>query len=82
MPVNQYSISIYPTPTSGTIRIDIGQLSQEFKFTVYNALGQEIKTVIVNSTSSFNMNIPGGKGVYFIKYSTENNSAVFRIIKN
>lgn len=76
------SISIYPSPTSGTIRIDLGQLYQEFKVTVYNALGQELKTVIVNSTSSFNIDIPGGKGVGFIKCSTVNNSAVFRIIKN
>tara|TARA_R110001592_G_scaffold100965_1_gene285963 strand:- start:2716 stop:4056 length:1341 start_codon:yes stop_codon:yes gene_type:complete len=68
------SISIYPNPTQGIINIESDDTN--FKLTVYNNLGQEI---IPNFLSKTQVQLPT-KGIYFLKFSSENETLVKKVV--
>lgn len=68
------SISIYPNPSQGIINIitDVAN----FKLTVYNNLGQEI---IPNFLSKTQLQL-STKGIYFLKFSSDNKTLVKKVV--
>ncbi|TXB65319.1 T9SS type A sorting domain-containing protein [Vicingus serpentipes] len=68
------SISVYPNPSSGFVNIKSDNAN--FKLTVYNNLGQEI---IPNFLSKTQLQLPS-KGIYFLKFSSEKETLVKKIV--
>ncbi|MCB9363054.1 MAG: T9SS type A sorting domain-containing protein [Flavobacteriales bacterium] len=68
------SVSIYPNPSHGVINIESDNTN--FKLTVYNNLGQEIVPYFLNKTQ---IQLPT-KGIYFLKFSSENETLVKKVV--
>ncbi len=77
------NISLYPNPTNGILNISANPvLGSPKNVTIYNNLGQIVKTVNANS-NEFSVDTANfSSGVYFIKLDFNNNSKTLRFIKN
>jgi len=62
---------VYPNPTSGNLRIDLGEESNGCSINIYNVLGQLILHQTHKSTSEINLNINGIPGLYILEVQTE-----------
>lgn len=76
------NIAIFPNPTTGLLKIDLGELSGDFTYKVINILGQELMAnKFTNNLSEINLsNLTNN--VYFIKIidNTNNTNLVKKII--
>ena len=71
--ITQLSIfNIYPNPTTGKVRVDLGKIKQEVKATLTNNLGQVILTQQFESTNIINVEIDAPTGIYFLQIETDN----------
>ncbi len=73
-------VSLYPNPASESVTIDLLSVSGRISVEVYNVLG---KTVLQaeNYTSNFTLDLDGiSAGIYYVKISEGNNSAVKKLI--
>lgn len=68
------SINIYPNPSNGIVNIKSDDTN--FKLTVYNNLGQEI---IPNFLSKTQLQLPV-KGIYILKFSSEKETLVKKVV--
>jgi len=78
-----FNVSIFPNPTNGLITINFNDgVSQETNYTITSIEGK----VITNQTNIVTNNViidlsNESKGVYFLKINSENNNAVYKLIK-
>lgn len=81
--IDQSSISVYPNPTSGQFKVNLGNEYTVSSFKLINALGQ---TIVQNSSTSqgdISFEITGDAGVYWLEIEThEGPQARIRVIKN
>jgi hypothetical protein len=76
------NIMIYPNPTSGNLKIDLGAVYNETWIKVYDALGQIVISESFGTTNEINLNIEGAPGMYILEISTEEGkSARMNLIK-
>lgn len=83
-PVDALSgISIYPNPASTELNINMEDgISENTKYTIFNNLGQTLKSVKVNSNSDLKINTASySQGVYIIKIEKDGNSKTLKFIK-
>lgn len=76
-------ISIYPNPASTELNINMTDgISENTKYTIYNYLGQTLKSVKVNSNSDLKINTSSySQGVYIIKIEKDGNTKTLKFIK-
>jgi len=61
-----YSVCVYPNPANNYLNIDLGMYKGEFKFEIYNTIGQHIKTNVFVASENYTIDISNlPKGVYF-----------------
>ena len=70
------SIAVYPTLTRGEIHIE-NTASGHYTYSVYNNLGQQVKSVISDNTVDITGNTPG---LYFLIVTNDNSNKTFKII--
>lgn len=65
---NEANISprLFPNPTQGNVRVDLGKNYPEINVTVTNVLGQIISLEHFVNTSSLDFTIKGNSGMYFV----------------
>ncbi len=74
------SISVYPNPTSGNVKIGLGNINNAVSVDVYSLTGQLLKTVNnVSSNSSIELG-DLGQGYYILKVSDGQKSATKRVV--
>ncbi|MCF6350015.1 MAG: T9SS type A sorting domain-containing protein [Flavobacteriaceae bacterium] len=76
------NIAIFPNPTTGLLKIDLGKLSGDFTYKVVTILGQVVMTnKLTNSSSEIDLNNLSNN-IYFIKITdnTNNTNLVKKII--
>jgi len=82
--VNKFSneeINLYPNPASNSFTVKSRIRPDNYE--IFNALGQKIKTLKVNSNQDLNINVENLKeGIYFIKLTRDNSSQVLSFIKD
>lgn len=82
--VNEFraeNLSLFPNPTSSTVTIKTPTLPDSYS--IYNALGQVISQMKINSETDLDINVENlNNGVYFIKLTKDNASEILRFIKN
>ncbi|WP_296383251.1 T9SS type A sorting domain-containing protein [Winogradskyella sp.] len=75
------SIVLFPNPSSSIITIKSNSLPDSYS--IYNTLGQVLRTSQVKSDADLNVNIESlNDGIYFIKLIKDNSSQVLSFIKN
>ena len=67
------ALRIYPNPSTGSFRIELGDIQEEVTITVVDALGRLIKTeTIPSGTSSYNLNLAKyASGAYTVQLKTQ-----------
>jgi hypothetical protein len=74
------SISVFPNPTTGELRIDHGQLKIE-NIEIYDIFGKNVESTLANSNETI-INISHlSAGVYFVKIRTEAGEVVKKVLK-
>lgn len=75
-------ITVYPNPTKGIVKIDLGETLPEFVVSIIDVSGQLIRQSIYKNTKMFELNLNVQSGIYFLTIDSGNNKATVRIIKN
>jgi hypothetical protein len=75
-------INIYPNPTANNLNIDLGNnIIESSTIQIIDLLGKEINRMSV-SKSKFTLNLSQySQGVYFLKFTNQLGSKVYKIIK-
>lgn len=79
--INSKNISFYPNPTHGMVKVELPSAENNVQVTVLNSIGQQVANYEFISTNGFELNIPGSKGLYYVKVENENVSYQFRLLK-
>ena len=66
----QAKIDLFPNPTDGSVKINLGTVYPFAKIKVYNTVGQLISTKIFESTAEITLEIDGTAGVYMLEIET------------
>lgn len=75
-------VSIYPNPTANELNINLFDISSQTNYTIYNSIGQTLRTSKVNSQADLSINTSSySEGVYFIKIEKDGASKTFKFIK-
>lgn len=75
------SVSMYPNPTDGELKIENGELKME-NVQVYDVYGKLLMTVEVNGNTTTIDASSFSSGIYFVKVKTENGVVTKRFLKN
>ncbi len=67
---------VYPTVTTGTIYVD-NNSSEKYTYTIYNMVGQEVKSTAVDNKIEMEGN---QSGIYILNINTNNKTKSFRIL--
>ncbi|HQF47471.1 MAG TPA: T9SS type A sorting domain-containing protein [Flavobacterium alvei] len=73
------TIKIYPNPTSGNFNIEIDENLIGAKATIYNLLGQKIKTLDLKTTTTTEVL---NKGIYLLEIEKDGNKTTQKLIVN
>ncbi|MCK5814707.1 MAG: T9SS type A sorting domain-containing protein [Flavobacteriaceae bacterium] len=74
--------TLYPSPTTGNLSIELGKMYESVSVEITNSLGQVVDSFNKTSINQLQFNIDAAPGVYFIKLSTENNEkAYYKVLK-
>jgi hypothetical protein len=76
-----FNLSLYPNPTTGIITVDLGEVQQDLKITLTNAIGQVILAEKYNSTPLILLDIAAPKGIYFLHLESNGELITQKIIK-
>jgi len=78
--LEEVTIKMYPNPTSGLITIDLGNTT-DVSITAYNLLGRIVYQKENINTSTFEFELTGATGVYFIEVCSKETKNVFKLKK-
>jgi hypothetical protein len=72
------SLALYPNPASNLVQIDLINTNEQVKSVViYDMLGKAVKTVTLNTTSSWSIDVSDmSKGMYLVEITSDSNLKV------
>lgn len=73
--------TVFPNPTNGRVKINLGKKTNKVQITVRNVFGQQIYDNNYASTQYINLTLDYPTGIYFIEVLSENNKSVIKVIK-
>ena len=80
--VSVLSISLYPNPSSGYVKIISSDLSETAKINVFDVLGKLTFSDLTNDINNYTLDVSNLKsGIYFITISTKTKSSSNKFIK-
>jgi uncharacterized repeat protein (TIGR03803 family) len=75
------AVNIYPNPNKGIVNIELGDL-KEVTVKVFNTNGQLVHQQENVNTPTYQFEITGAKGIYFIELSVDGLTKHFKVIKD
>jgi hypothetical protein len=73
---------VFPNPTNGQIRIDLGQILDNATLNIYNPVGGLVHTQQLNNKQYINHKINGAKGIYLLQLvDQDGGTANYKLIK-
>lgn len=76
------SFGVYPNPANSILNISVGNQALPKAYTIFNTLGQVVKSKDINATSDLSINIESlAVGIYMIKVDAEKGSQTIKFIK-
>jgi hypothetical protein len=73
--------SIFPNPTKGIFKIDLGDVYGKITLNLYSLTGGLVQSEVFHNTKMINYNIKTSNGVYFLKLNCDNKTFYSKIIK-
>jgi Secretion system C-terminal sorting domain/Beta-propeller repeat len=70
------TFSVYPNPSNGILKIDLGEQFPLVDVEITNMIGQQVNEKHFNNTSFLNLQIDGESGLYFVRITLGNNKIV------
>ncbi|WP_294675656.1 T9SS type A sorting domain-containing protein [uncultured Fluviicola sp.] len=81
--IQKGQITLYPNPTSSLITIKIENPSESYRVSVCSLSGAPVLTQTLNGNTAYDLDASDwSQGVYLIRLDSENDSQVFKIMKN
>ncbi len=78
----QNALSVFPNPTTGNVQVELDQVYEEVKITVYNSLGELIKTGHYTQINNTSLDLEGPDGFYLLQIETnDGQTASFKVLK-
>jgi hypothetical protein len=77
----QDEVSVFPNPTDGNFNIQFSNFSSPQEMVIYNSYGQEILRKEITNSRLLTMRLNNAAGLYFLKVSNGNKSAIYRVMK-
>jgi hypothetical protein len=76
-------IDVYPNPTNGTVFVDFGSARENTEISIYNMMGQVVKTASVKESSFGAALFLGGNpaGFYLVRIKGDNELVTYRKIQ-
>ncbi len=78
----EQAVLIYPNPTNGIITIDLGYNFQNTEITLRDIMGRLIGQYNHINKQTFEIDVPGPSGIYFLNVQAGDKMAVLRLTKN
>jgi PKD repeat protein len=75
-------ITVYPNPTNGLLKIDLGQVFNEFTVSINDVHGKLISQSNYKQAKEFEINLYAQSGIYLLTINSGNKKATIRLIKN
>lgn len=76
------TIEVAPNPTSGQVRVSLGDTYSDLTLEVVNMFGRIVLSQTFSKENSISFNIPGPKGIYIARVSSPfQNTQIKRIVK-
>ncbi|MEJ5268572.1 MAG: T9SS type A sorting domain-containing protein, partial [Bacteroidales bacterium] len=75
-------IIVYPNPTDGIVKIDLGETLSEFSVSLTDVNGKLINQTSYKNTKMIELNLNAQPGIYLLTIYSENKKATIRLIKN
>ena len=75
-------ITVYPNPTNGIVKIDLGETLSEFVVSIIDVNGKLIRQSTYKNTKMFELNLNVQSGIYLLTINSGNKKATIRLIKN
>lgn len=77
------SLQLYPNPTDGNVTVSLGANEQGVRVVLRDLTGRELSSSSFNEVESFDIEIEGSAGIYFVEITTENGKkAQLKVQKN
>ena len=74
-------ISVFPNPSSGYFTVNTGNIASDISIEILNLFGEKVPFSRVNNQGSFNLEISGAAGIYFVAVSSDGNKAILKLVK-
>lgn len=82
-PTDSNPAKVYPNPSDGLVRIELGQNMRKVTLRTYNSTGRLIDSQFQNSVPIFDYELPEQPGIYLIKLIDEvGQTTNFRVVKD
>ena len=76
------NLSIYPNPTTGAVRIDLGQVAEDIMLIIYSPVGALVRTETLNGIQYVDQQLEGANGVYLLQLIDKNGTtASYKVLK-
>lgn len=76
-----HDITVYPNPTDGIVKIDLGEIFSELIVSLNHVNGRLISQSIFKNTKMFELNLNVQSGIYLLTINSGNKKATIRLIK-
>ena len=76
-------MDVYPNPTNGTVFIDYGTARENIEISIFNMMGQQVKTALTKESSFGAAMFLGGNpaGFYLVRIKGDNDLVTYRKIQ-
>lgn len=74
-------LSIFPNPTDGNLKIDLGAVYSDVEFIITDLAGKIVLSHVVNESQIIELELDQPAGTYLMTIKSETQKAVFRLVK-
>jgi hypothetical protein len=75
------NLQVFPNPTNGEFTISVNESSLDGVIEILNPLSQVVYREVISGTTSKSFTLPEECGVYILRLTTEDGTAIRRIVK-
>jgi hypothetical protein len=80
--LNRSAASIYPNPSTGNLKVNLGETYDQLTVTITNVMGQQLSSKVYENVNMIDMQLVEATGIYFIELQSLNGlNATYRIVK-